>query len=85
MITPTRELPKIGLRFVLTNPGRWNQSFFAGICAGAGCPFSMAFMIAADLGAKGDRATTTRPLKDWEQFRTACKMAGVSVEEIPPL
>ena len=82
---PARQLEKIGLRFLLLQPGRWNQSFFAGVCAGSGCPYAMAFKIAADLGAGGERLATLRPLYNMEHFRAACEMVGVRVEEIPPL
>ena len=81
----SRDLPKIGLYFMILNPAQFNADIFAGICIANGCGYDTAKGHARGLNAHGSLRTTIRPLANPEQFRAACEMVGVRVEDIPPL
>lgn len=81
---PTRQLEKVGIKFVLLVYSRWNEPMFAGICIANGCSREVAEAIAAELGRVRFRLATVRPLKDRESFIAACKAVGVEVTEVEP-
>ncbi|RPH75958.1 hypothetical protein EHM76_00320 [bacterium] len=85
MSAPTRDLPKIGLRFSVQNPSQWSRDIFVGICIANGCDYATAQRHARQLGEWGELSVTIRPLKDRESFVAACKMVGVRIEDIPAL